>query len=115
MASPQPNDDPRLSTNSKDKEDASTRDQSPARLATDAAMAEKKAGSDYSEPSPVDTPAPAAPTDDPVTVGPSAGGGGAALEKQPSKEVLERSLLKTVTLMFALCVSAVGAMTSGRG
>jgi hypothetical protein len=107
MASPQPNDDPRLSTYSKDE--ASTRDQSPARLATDAAMAEKKPGSDCSEPSPVDALAAAAPTDDPAAVAQSAGGGGAALAKQPSKEVLERSLLKTATLMFALCVSAGGA------
>jgi hypothetical protein len=108
MASPQPNDDPRQSTYSKEDE-ASTRDKSPARLATDAAMAEKKADSDYS--SPVEPAAAAAPTDDPAALDPAAAGAppGVPLEKQPSKEVLERSLLKTVTLMFALCVSATSA------
>jgi hypothetical protein len=108
MASPQPNDDPRLSSYSKE-EDSSTRDKSPARLATDAAMAEKKAASDGSGPSPVEpAAAAAAPTDNPAALDPSAAGApsGAPLEKQPSKEALERSLLKTATLMFALCVSA---------
>jgi len=110
MASPQPNDDPRLSTYSKE-EDSSTRDKSPARLATDAAMAEKKAASDSSGPSPAEPAVAAAPADDPAALEPSAAGApsGAPLEKQPSKEVLERSLLKTVTLMFALCVSATCA------
>jgi hypothetical protein len=97
MASPQPNDDPRLSNYSKE-EGGSSRDESPARLAADAAMAEK-AGSASSGPSPVVGPvvaAAAAPAGDPVV----------PLEKQPSREVLERSVLKTATLMFALCVSA---------
>jgi hypothetical protein len=110
MASPQPNDDPRLSTYSKE-DDGSTRDKSPARLATDAVMAEEKAGSDHSDHSPVEVAAVSAPTDDPAALNPAGAGapGGAPLEKQPSKEVLERSLLKTATLMFALCVSAGNA------
>ena len=82
MASPQPNDDPRLSAYSKE-EDGSTRDKSPARLATDAAMAEKNAGSNYSDPPPVEPAVAAAPTDDPAPLDPSAAGApsGAPLEE----------------------------------
>jgi hypothetical protein len=104
MASPQPNDDPRLSTYSKEK-DGSTRDTSPARLAADSAMAEQ-AGSDYSGPSPVDAPAAAAPTDDPSALDPAAPTGAPLSKQQSTSSAIERSLLKTAMLMFALCVSA---------
>jgi hypothetical protein len=74
-------------------------------------MAEKKASSDYSDHEPVEPAAAAAPTDDPAALDLEAvsAPSGAPLAKEPSKEVLERSLLKTVTLMFALCVSATCA------
>jgi hypothetical protein len=81
----------RLSAHSKDE---STREESPSQLNEPATENPDKNGSEYSA-SPVDPPV-EQPSAQPET--------GAALEKQPSKEVLERSLLKTVTLMFALCV-----------
>jgi hypothetical protein len=118
MASPQPNGDARLSTHSKDTE-GSTREKSPARLATDpTAMIEEadKNGSDYSGPSSVDAApdaaaAAAAPVEDPAALAPPTAG--APLEKMPSKEVLERSMLQTAMLVFALCVRLDNSNDSG--